>query len=636
MDNNNSLRFSERKSWISWEGINKQVEINAVGPQPAYKRQLLHNVNGYALPGEMLALMGPSGSGKTTLLNILGGRALAGVSGTVLINGEQFSKYMKKTIAYVLQEDIFFDNITVREQLTFTSRLRLPDTIDASAKEDAVNRIVDMLNLGTCQNTLILLTSGGERKRCNIGTELLTNPSILLLDEPTSGLDSTIAAGLVGSLRDLAKMKMNVIVSIHQPSSRVFYAFDKLLLMADGHTMYYGPPQDCMKYLSTFHFVPPADYNPADFVMDLINSKDFGIHVLTEYSGDILEPNITGKSPKQILIKNWNSATVKGEILGLVNGIQYSNNNSILEFGVEVRQFSTELSLESESSDYAYAVPYSTQFIVLYGRAFKNSKANLFTKLTVFRTVSVSLIAGIMFFQMPNTEKRIPDQSGFIFFNMIHWFFTSMFSGLLVFLPERPVLAKERAAGTYQISAYFISRNISEIPIIVLLPTIFLVISYPMANMNHHVTSFIGVLGTNLLSTLCAESVGLFIGTCIEDFRYSLLVATLTAFLFILTGGFYVQVPPFMNWMNWVSPVSLTYKTSLQFQFTENVPCDGSNVIPACANQQFATPTQILQYFNVEPGTEVLGIGILLAFLLVFRIAAYVCIRFMPFNQGRK
>jgi ABC-type multidrug transport system ATPase subunit len=68
------------------------------------------------------------------------------------------------------------------------------------------------------------LHAGGEKKRCNIGTELLTNPSILLLDEPTSGLDSTAANSLVNTLRELATDRMTVITSIHQPSSKVRHA----------------------------------------------------------------------------------------------------------------------------------------------------------------------------------------------------------------------------------------------------------------------------------------------------------------------------------------------------------------------------------------------------------------------------
>lgn len=219
---NRSLRFTEAgmsEATIVWRNLNKFVEI--VSKNGITKKQILFNISGIAKPGELIALMGPSGSGKTTLLNVLGGRALANLSGDVMINNVKYRKSMRRTIAYVLQEDIFYTNLTVRQQLYFTSNLRLPDSLSMETKREVVNQVIKTLRIEKCADTKILLISGGEKKRCNIGTELLTNPSILLLDEPTSGLDSTAANSLVTTLRELASDRMTIITSIHQPSSKV-------------------------------------------------------------------------------------------------------------------------------------------------------------------------------------------------------------------------------------------------------------------------------------------------------------------------------------------------------------------------------------------------------------------------------
>lgn len=81
--------------------------------------------------------------------------------------------------------------MTIRDQLTYTALLRLPRSWSKSRKIAEVDAVVTRLRLYRCVDTPIMLVSGGERKRTNIGTELLTNPRILILDEPTSGLDST-------------------------------------------------------------------------------------------------------------------------------------------------------------------------------------------------------------------------------------------------------------------------------------------------------------------------------------------------------------------------------------------------------------------------------------------------------------
>jgi len=183
----NSFRFNQaglKEATIVWKEIDKIVDVIEHN-KPTTKKQLLHNVSGCAKPGEMMALMGPSGSGKTTLLNILGGRGLDQVTGEVLINNTKFKKSMKRTIAYVLQEDLFYTELTVLEQLTITSKLRLPGALSEDMKKKAVDQVIKTLRIEKCKNTQIALVSGGEKKRTNIGSELLTNPSIMLLDEPT-------------------------------------------------------------------------------------------------------------------------------------------------------------------------------------------------------------------------------------------------------------------------------------------------------------------------------------------------------------------------------------------------------------------------------------------------------------------
>ena len=70
--------------------------------------------------------------------------------------------------------------------------------------------------------------------------QLDTNFQFLAADEPTSGLDSTTAMHLLTTLRQLASGGRAVVTTIHQPSSRLYMQLDKLLLLSEGHVMYYG------------------------------------------------------------------------------------------------------------------------------------------------------------------------------------------------------------------------------------------------------------------------------------------------------------------------------------------------------------------------------------------------------------
>ena len=158
---------------------------------PSSTKTILHSVSGHAAPGQVLACMGPSGSGKTSLMNVLSGRS-SYQQGRLLINNVELAtkrdmkKLLQPQVAYVKQSDVFFDHLTVKDQLTYTALLRLPSTVSLVDKHKEVAGIIHQLRLTKVADSPIMMVSGGERKRVNIGTELLTNPKIVLLDEPTS------------------------------------------------------------------------------------------------------------------------------------------------------------------------------------------------------------------------------------------------------------------------------------------------------------------------------------------------------------------------------------------------------------------------------------------------------------------
>ena len=175
-------------------------------------------------------------------------------------------------------QDALFATATVREALAFSARLRLPASTTAAQRNKIVDDMITKLMLEKCQHTMvgnviIRGVSGGEKKRTAIGIELIADPSILFLDEPTSGLDSYAAHVVVTILKELTRAGKTIISTIHQPSSEVFDIFDDVLLMADGAIVYHDSVKAMCPYFQDMGHVCPEHYNPADFIMFIMQTQ---------------------------------------------------------------------------------------------------------------------------------------------------------------------------------------------------------------------------------------------------------------------------------------------------------------------------------------------------------------------------
>lgn len=101
------------------------------------------------------------------------------------------------------------------------------------------------MKLEKCLDTMIggvILkgVSGGEKKRCSIAFELMSDPQVIFLDEPTSGLDSLTSYIICAELKKLAhKQNKTVIMTIHQPNSEIYELFDELLVLLEGKLIYH-------------------------------------------------------------------------------------------------------------------------------------------------------------------------------------------------------------------------------------------------------------------------------------------------------------------------------------------------------------------------------------------------------------
>ncbi|KAL8961896.1 MAG: hypothetical protein Q9183_005239, partial [Haloplaca sp. 2 TL-2023] len=243
-------------------------------PKKAAK-PILSEVTGKVDRGSLWGVMGASGAGKSTFVNVLMGK-IAHTGGTTKINGVQgdIKKY-KKIIGYVPQDDIVLPELTVRENILHSARIRLPSNWTDGQIQKHVDILISCLQLAHVKDSLVgsaakPVISGGQRKRVSIGIELAAAPMALFLDEPTSGLDATSASSIMATLKELSRLNITVITIIHQPRAEIFESLDSLILFGKGRVIFQGPEQDVRAYFESLGFHFPHSGNPADTIMDII------------------------------------------------------------------------------------------------------------------------------------------------------------------------------------------------------------------------------------------------------------------------------------------------------------------------------------------------------------------------------
>jgi ABC-type multidrug transport system ATPase subunit len=256
--------------------------------------------------GELVCVMGASGSGKSTLLKALAGQ-LQPTSGDILLNGQSLYPNLdelKRYISYVPQEDAFDEHLTIGENLQFAAAIRSPHL----SRRDRMRRLEGKLvELGLSERrdavvgSVVKKTlSGGERKRLNIGLDMIGSADVYLFDEPTSGLSSKDSEHVIEIIRSMAHNKI-IIVTIHQPSSKLFQMFHKAILLdKGGRLVFFGTPTEMLRYFAEAEHqhqfgadlgaCPSCGTTRPEFIFDVLETP------LRDLSGDVIyEENNRGQ-----------------------------------------------------------------------------------------------------------------------------------------------------------------------------------------------------------------------------------------------------------------------------------------------------------------------------------------------------
>ncbi|CAN6478411.1 unnamed protein product [Victoria cruziana] len=621
---------------LKFEDVGYKLEVKSGGggsylPGNYIKveRTILEGISGMVRPGEVLAMLGPSGSGKTTLLTALAGRLQqkeqGKVTGYITYNGQPFSGSVKRMTGFVSQDDVLYPHLTVSETLVFSALLRLPNTLSREVRMEQAETVLRELGLTKCRNNIIggpLLrgVSGGERKRVSIGQEMLINPSLLLLDEPTSGMDSTTAQRIMSTLQRLAREGRTVVTTIHQPSSRLYHMFDRTLLLCEGCCIYSGNTSEAMDYFSSLGFSPSVPTNPADFLLDLANGVPPDMNMIAAgLSATEHLDHSAASSIKQLLISSYKKIVAPALRADLHNSCSCDQH------------ISSAATINRQRLRGSWSTDWWEQFSVLLTRSLKERRHESFSGLRIFQVLSVSVLCGLMWWH--SKVSNVQDQVGLLFFFSIFWGFFPLFNAVFTFPQERPMLVKERHSRMYRLSAYFVARTVGDLPMELVLPGLFVTITYWMGGLRPTVPAFVLTLLVMLYNVLVSQGVGLALGAVLMDTKQGATLASVLMMAFLLAGGYYVQhVPPFVSWFKYFSFSYYCYKLLLGVQYSDDdyYLCGGSP-------SKGSVLCRVADYPAVKHmGLDHKGLDVaaLTAMLVGYRLIAYAALRMGKAGRG--
>ena len=212
------------------------------------KMEILHNFNLLVDKAQSLCLIGPNGAGKSTILHSIYGFTNI-FSGQIEIDGKEITnltpaeKLKSVGIAYILQDNSVFPDMTVEENLLMGGYIK--DKTEESYQEaQKVLQKYERLNKRKNQPAKVL--SGGERRLLEISRALVMRPSILLVDEPSIGLEPRYIEMVFEILDDLQKNEKKTIIMVEQNAKKGLEFADIGYVLVSGQTAIAGRGDDLL------------------------------------------------------------------------------------------------------------------------------------------------------------------------------------------------------------------------------------------------------------------------------------------------------------------------------------------------------------------------------------------------------
>jgi ATP-binding cassette subfamily G (WHITE) protein 2 len=456
-------------------------------------------------------------------------------------------------------------------------------------RQARIDEVLRLLGISHTRNVIIGNTrrkgiSGGERKRVSVAMELLNRPKLIFLDEPTSGLDSSTALSVCEALKNLTIVgECTVVTTIHQPQPKIFALFDNLMLMKQGNLVYQGSARRVDLYLEQLGFPLPADMSMADHLLDVISPhNEFGEVITEEATKHVVPVNLSLGMDKHAFViigkRNWFS---QFRILAERNFQQYFRNKDIIFMNFAV----------------------TILLAVFVGRG--------------------------LWYQIGTGQDSIPKRVPSLFFTCVTQGIVGSLVSINSFPSERAIMLRERQAGTYQVSSYFLAKTFVDILTQTWPPILFSCVVYFMIGYQPLVSKFFYYAFFMVLDSWTATSVATAVTCICVSVELSSIVLAFTFEICRLFGGFFASPTQIHAIPRWRFIDALCY---VKYVFVGIAINELTGLELSCDNPSGCAITrgsQIMIANGYDQYTIGFCIGILFVLIVGTRFIAYLALRFI-------
>jgi ABC-type multidrug transport system permease subunit len=404
------------------------------------------------------------------------------------------------------------------------------------------------------------------------------------------------------------KHKLIVVASIHQPSAATFQLFDKLLLLSQGQTCYFGSVTNVSSYFSSLGLPVPELTNPSEHALDLTN---------TDFSLEDHEEQV--HTQRLLAIQSaWRTYTTRNHF--------------------EASDFDKSVSFTGSRGPglaHDLCIP-----ITLLHRLFVKSYRDIVTYwIRVAMYMGLAVMMGTVWLRLNPVQKDIQSFVNALFFGSAFLSFMAV-AYVPAFLEDRAIFIKERTNGLYGPLAFVVSNFLIGLPFLFLISVLFAGVTYRLVGFRPDTTAFFIHVMWLFLDLVAAESLVVLIAYLLPNFIVALALVAFVNGLWTSVGGFLVPTASLNVFWRYafhsIDYQSYVFRGMMVNEFTGRVYKCAGDITSGCScayesdlsDQCKIDGLAVLEYYNYAANGLGTSIGIMIGIIAVYRLLGYLALRF--------